>query len=123
MRSLTTKQGACLRFLTSFIADQGRAPSYDEICHGMNIKSKSGAHRLLEGLEGRGRIRRLPFRRNAIEIVKPGERSDALAFLREDALSALRASARRAGVRPEILLSEICRQHFGLNPAGAEDAA
>lgn len=65
----TPRQNDLLRFLKGHIAAKGFSPSYTEMMDGMGVKSKSGIARLLDGLEARGLIRRLPAQARAIEIV------------------------------------------------------
>lgn len=67
--TLTPKQAAAMRFLQATIDGSGTSPTLAEICGHIGLKSKSGAHRLLEGLEKRGYIRRRPSAARAIEIL------------------------------------------------------
>jgi repressor LexA len=68
---LTHQQLRLLQFLETRYAEQSVMPSFEEMAREMDLKSKSGIHRLLSGLEERGAIRRLPNRARAIEIVGP----------------------------------------------------
>lgn len=71
MSSLTHRQADALRFIQAFTTESGGAgPSYDEIKDALGLASKSGVNRLLKALEERGRIRRLPHRARAIEIIR-----------------------------------------------------
>ncbi|MEM7046821.1 MAG: transcriptional repressor LexA [Pseudomonadota bacterium] len=65
---LTPKQQKLLEFLTTSLEQNGVCPSYDEMREALNLKSKSGIHRLLTSLQERGFIRRLAHRARAIEI-------------------------------------------------------
>lgn len=67
---LTPRQHQALIFIDSFIKEKGWAPSYDEIGKALGLDSKSGIHRLVVGLVERGRLRRLPNRARAIEVVR-----------------------------------------------------
>ena len=67
---LTQKQLELLTFLTNNLKKNGVAPSFDEMKDALDLKSKSGIHRLVSALEERGFIRRLPNRARAIEIIK-----------------------------------------------------
>ena len=67
---LTAKQKDLFRFLTQNIENNNYCPSYDEMKNALNLASKSGIHRLLNSLEERGFIKRLPNRARAIEILK-----------------------------------------------------
>lgn len=70
MISLTPRQAETLTFLRAHLAKHGISPSFEEICVGVGIKSKGRISELLNGLEQRGAIRRLPNRNRAIEIVE-----------------------------------------------------
>lgn len=67
---LTTKQRETLLCLIEHQDRNGIPPSFDELCLAIGLKSKSGVHRLLSGLEERGYIRRLHNRARAIDILK-----------------------------------------------------
>src|ERR1051326_7981109 len=71
---LTKKQYELLMFINRRLAQDGVSPSFEEMKDALGLKSKSGIHRLISGLEERGFIRRLPHRARALEVVKlPGE--------------------------------------------------
>ena len=67
---LTKKQLELLTFLKNHLNKNDVPPSFDEMKDALNLKSKSGIHRLVSALEERGFIRRLPNRARAIEIIK-----------------------------------------------------
>ena len=67
---LTKKQLELLTFLKDHLKKNDVPPSFDEMKDALNLKSKSGIHRLVSALEERGFIRRLPNRARAIEIIK-----------------------------------------------------
>ena len=67
---LTRKQHELLMFINQRLAATGVAPSFDEMKDALRLRSKSGIHRLISGLEERGFIRRLPHRARALEVVK-----------------------------------------------------
>ena len=67
---LTKKQKNLLLFINKKIRSTGVSPSYEEMKNSLNLKSKSGIHRLISALEERGFIRRLPHRARAIEVTK-----------------------------------------------------
>ena len=67
---LTKKQLELLTFLKNHLKKNDVSPSFDEMKDALNLKSKSGIHRLVSALEERGFIRRLPNRARAIEIIK-----------------------------------------------------
>ena len=67
---LTAKQQELLLFIDSRLKDSGISPSFDEMREALDLKSKSGVHRLISALEERGFIRRLPNRARALEVLK-----------------------------------------------------
>ena len=70
---LTRKQLELLRFIHERLTVQGVPPSFDEMKDALDLRSKSGIHRLITALEERGFIRRLPNRARAIEVIKQPE--------------------------------------------------
>ena len=67
---LTAKQRELLLFIDKRLGEDGISPSFDEMREALDLKSKSGVHRLISALEERGFIRRLPNRARALEVVK-----------------------------------------------------
>lgn len=67
---LTRKQLDLLRFIQSRMQECGVPPSFDEMKDALDLKSKSGIHRLITALEERGFLRRLPNRARAIEVIR-----------------------------------------------------
>ena len=67
---LTAKQRELLLFIDDRLKDSGISPSFDEMREALELKSKSGVHRLISALEERGFIRRLPNRARALEVLK-----------------------------------------------------
>lgn len=74
---LTPKQKQLLLFINERIEATGVPPSFDEMKEALDLKSKSGIHRLIMALEERGFIRRLPHRARALEVMKMPERTRA----------------------------------------------
>ncbi len=72
---LTKKQSELLRFIHERLKETGVPPSFDEMKDALDLRSKSGIHRLIMALEERGFIRRLPNRARALEVVKLPEAS------------------------------------------------
>jgi repressor LexA len=72
---LTRKQSELLRFIHERLQEAGVPPSFDEMKEALDLKSKSGIHRLILALEERGFIRRLPNRARALEVLKLPEAS------------------------------------------------
>ncbi len=67
---LTRKQHELIRFIQTRLEDTGVSPSFEEMKDALDLKSKSGVHRLISALEERGFIRRLPNRARALEVLK-----------------------------------------------------
>ena len=67
---LTKKQSELLRFVHERLQESGVPPSFDEMKDALDLRSKSGIHRLIMALEERGFIRRLPNRARAIEVLR-----------------------------------------------------
>ena len=67
---LTKKQHELLLFINKRLGDSGICPSFDEMKEALGLKSKSGVHRLITGLEERGFIRRLAHRARALEVAR-----------------------------------------------------
>jgi repressor LexA len=67
---LTRKQHELLLFINRRLTDAGVSPSFDEMKEALGLRSKSGIHRLITGLEERGFIRRLPHRARALEVLR-----------------------------------------------------
>jgi repressor LexA len=68
---LTQRQRQLLQFIRQFMQTHGVPPSFDEMRGALNLRSKSGIHRLISGLEERGYLRRLPYRARALEVLRP----------------------------------------------------
>ena len=73
---LTRKQYELLVYLDKELRKKGVSPSFDEMKDALGLKSKSGIHRLITGLEERGFIRRLPHRARAIEVLRLPDNMD-----------------------------------------------
>jgi len=67
---LTRKQHELLLFIHKHLKKQGVSPSFEEMKEAVGLKSKSGIHRLVTGLEERGFLRRLPHRARALEVLR-----------------------------------------------------
>jgi repressor LexA len=72
---LTRKQHELLMFINQRLTATGVSPSFDEMKDALKLRSKSGIHRLISGLEERGFIRRLAHRARALEVIKLPEES------------------------------------------------
>ena len=74
---LTKKQRNLLIFINKKIRSTGVSPSYEEMKASLNLKSKSGIHRLVSALEERGFIKRLAHKARALEVIKLPESASA----------------------------------------------
>lgn len=70
---LTAKQHELIRFIQQRLEETGISPSFEEMKEALDLKSKSGVHRLISALEERGFLRRLPNRARALEVVRQPE--------------------------------------------------
>jgi repressor LexA len=70
---LTRKQHELLRFIQLRLEESGVSPSFEEMKEALDLKSKSGVHRLISALEERGFIRRLPNRARALEVIRASD--------------------------------------------------
>lgn len=100
---LTAKQHELIRFIQQRLEETGISPSFEEMKEALDLKSKSGVHRLISALEERGFIRRLPNRARALEVLKqpedstPAARKSQSASNNDNVVDLRRAAA----VRPE----------------------
>ena len=77
---LTRKQYELLIFIDKCLKKSGVSPSFDEMKDALGLRSKSGIHRLILGLEERGFIRRLPHRARALEVLRVPENMSSGSF-------------------------------------------
>ena len=94
---LTRKQHELIRFIQARLEETGISPSFEEMKEALDLKSKSGVHRLISALEERGFIRRLPNRARALEVLKQPEDVTSKSPLRTDNVVTLK--------RPELARS------------------
>ena len=108
---LTRKQHELITFIQNRLEASGISPSFEEMKEALDLKSKSGVHRLISALEERGFIRRLPNRARALEVIKTPEGSVAKSAPRiaananstSDALAPLRAIAPRGAPANDVI--------------------
>ena len=94
---LTRKQRELLKFIQEKLGETGISPSFDEMKEALGLKSKSGVHRLITGLEERGFIKRLPHRARALDVVRlPEDQTAKAAQAAQGSRSA--GEERRAGL-------------------------
>jgi repressor LexA len=84
---LTKKQSELLRFIHERLQDEGVPPSFDEMKEALDLRSKSGIHRLIMALEERGFIKRLANRARAIEVLRLPESATVAVAPRPKAFS------------------------------------
>ena len=95
---LTKKQKNLLLFINKKLRSTGVSPSYEEMKESLNLKSKSGIHRLISALEERGFIKRLAHKARALEVVKLPETASA-----NDIYNSFSPSVIRGGLDDENL--------------------
>ncbi|HKT19844.1 MAG TPA: transcriptional repressor LexA [Stellaceae bacterium] len=112
---LTRKQYELLLFINRRLAENGVSPSFEEMKDALSLKSKSGIHRLISGLEERGFIRRLAHRARALEVIKLPE---------ETAVAPRRSAAAgdRSRFSPTIIRGDFKSGLAGAAPANANEA-
>lgn len=103
---LTRKQHELLLFIHERLGQGGVSPSFDEMKDALNLKSKSGIHRLITGLEERGFIRRLPHRARALEVLRLPE-----------GLETARARPPRTKFQPNVIKGDFSFAGREANPA------
>ncbi|HYM98116.1 MAG TPA: transcriptional repressor LexA [Aestuariivirgaceae bacterium] len=96
---LTRKQFELLMFIHERLKEAGVPPSFDEMKAALDLRSKSGIHRLITALEERGFIRRLPHRARALEVVK----------LPESVAPSLAASKQKGPFSPNVIQGSLGR--------------
>ncbi len=82
---LTRKQHELICFINDRLEESGVSPSFEEMKEALDLKSKSGVHRLISALEERKFIRRLPNRARALEVLKMPERGEVTAKVKPEA--------------------------------------
>lgn len=103
---LTRKQHELLLFINKRLAEGGISPSFDEMKEALGLKSKSGIHRLITGLEERGFLKRLPHRARALEVVR----------LPEQVSIGTRPTA-QPGFQPNVIRGDFSAALSGSQPA------
>ena len=98
---LTKKQKNLLLFINKKLRSSGVSPSYEEMKQSLNLKSKSGIHRLISALEERGFIKRLAHKARALEVIKLPETASA-----NDIYNSFSPSVIKGGLDEENLSSE-----------------
>ena len=98
---LTKKQKNLLLFINKKLRSSGVSPSYEEMKASLNLKSKSGIHRLISALEERGFIKRLAHKARALEVIKLPETASA-----NDIYNSFSPSVIKGGLDEENLSSE-----------------
>src|SRR5471032_2652409 len=97
---LTKKQSKLLRFIHERLQEAGVPPSFDEMKEALELRSKSGIHRLIMALEERGFIRRLPNRARALEVLRMPESAAAAGPVRGQKFSPSVIEGTLGRVRP-----------------------
>src|SRR5881296_2389980 len=112
-KMLTRKQFELLRFIHERLKETGVPPSFDEMKDALDLRSKSGIHRLITALEERGFIRRLPNRARAIEVIK----------LPESVAQGIGGSGRARGFTPSVIEGNLGRVRTSSEDDGGRPVA
>ena len=107
---LTRKQFELLRFIHERLTESGVPPSFDEMKDALDLRSKSGIHRLITALEERGFIRRLANRARAIEVIK----------LPDSVAHGIGGGGRSRGFNPSVIEGDLGRVRAVSDEDGAE---
>jgi repressor LexA len=99
---LTEKQKELLLFIHGRMQERGVPPSFDEMKDALDLRSKSGIHRLITALVERGFIRRLPHRARAIEVIKLPE-NQGLIQSGGPSNSAVASASQQRGFQPSVI--------------------
>jgi repressor LexA len=119
---LTRKQHELLLFINRRLAEGGISPSFEEMKDALNLKSKSGIHRLISGLEERGFIRRLPHRARALEVVRLPEETAVAGRGRGTGNGNGAPATERTRFSPTVIRGEFKPPSAGSPLAGSGDA-
>lgn len=101
---LTRKQHELICFIADRLNESGVSPSFEEMKEALDLKSKSGVHRLISALEERGFLRRLPNRARALEVLKLPERPEAK---RAAPRSSPAPASRPAEAKPPVAANDV----------------
>src|SRR6266498_2449239 len=112
-KMLTRKQFELLRFIHERLKEAGVPPSFDEMKDALDLRSKSGIHRLITALEERGFIRRLPNRARAIEVIK----------LPESVAQGIGSGSRARGFTPSVIEGNLGRVRTSSEDDGGRPVA
>ncbi len=114
---LTKKQHELLVFIHSRLSEGAVSPSFEEMKDALNLRSKSGIHRLISGLEERGFIRRLAHRARALEVVRLPDGSLPLPYR-----DGRERDRERARFSPTVIRADFKTQLTGAQNPGESDA-
>ena len=120
---LTQRQLQLLTYIHTYVREHRVPPSFDEMRSALQLKSKSGVHRLISGLEERGYIRRLAYRARALEIVRSPYDDPSPAFELPAGSAHATGLAEAPGGAPSLAgdaASNIVRGHFRAGPRAAD---
>jgi repressor LexA len=109
---LTRKQFELLRFIHERLTEAGVPPSFDEMKDALDLRSKSGIHRLITALEERGFIRRLPNRARAIEVIK----------LPDSVAHGINGGGRSRGFNPSVIEGDLGRVRAASGASEEDDS-
>jgi len=120
---LTSKQHQLLLFIRDQLTTTGISPSFEEMKAALNLRSKSGIHRLITALEERGFIRRLPHRARALEVLRLPESAIGDAGRAPPEAAVLEAGPGTGpGFSPSVIEGGFGRSLTGVEPAASAEA-
>lgn len=118
---LTRKQHELLTFIDRHLRETGFSPSFEEMKEALNLKSKSGIHRLISALEERGFLSRRHHRARALEVMRsPDEGSGRIAPLVLPAPAASKSAPSHVGFTPNVIRGDFTARLSGVR--AGEDA-
>src|SRR5882757_9342136 len=115
---LTRKQHELLTFIDRHLRTTGFSPSFEEMKTALNLRSKSGIHRLISGLEERGFLQRRHHRARALEVVRLPDDITARAAAIEEAPIPGSGSGGSSGFSPNVIRGDFSGRLVGVRAAG-----
>lgn len=115
---LTKRQYQLLMLIDKKLREDGVSPSFEEMKEAIGLKSKSGIHRLISGLEERGFIRRLPNRARALEVLRLPENQDAEKSVSAKSLIAQKTTTSFSRLNENLIANSVELPCYGKIAAG-----
>lgn len=115
---LTKRQYQLLMLIDKKLQEDGVSPSFEEMKEAIGLKSKSGIHRLISGLEERGFIRRLPNRARALEVLRLPENQDTEKSVSAKSLIAQKTTTSFSRLNENLIANSVELPCYGKIAAG-----